>query len=177
MSQTLKHLPPNVPPGPACVVRRAEFDDAADIAVVTELFADYALGLVGKSGAIEPQVLHEVVAGLKTMPGAFALIAFVGDKPAGLAVCLESYSTFRAARVINVHDLGVLAEFRSRGIANELLRCVEREAEERHCCKVTLEVRDDNHDARRLYRRRGYSGESGSPDLPGTFFLERIFEI
>jgi ribosomal protein S18 acetylase RimI-like enzyme len=172
MSQTLKHLPPQVPPGPACTIRQADLYADADVDRLSQLHDLYARELLDDEFGLPDLVRRNAIAGLREIPGALALLAYLGEKPAGMAVCLMSYSTFRAAPVLNVHDLMVRREFRGRGVANELLRCAEREAEKRSCCKVTLEVREDNQQARRLYHRRGYSGEPGADATPGTFFLE-----
>lgn len=171
MTRKLKHLVPKIPPGPACVVRKARLDEARDRAEVARLlgvYADEALGMA----SLDPGTAAQSVEMLSQSRDAFVLIASVGASHAGMAICLPSISTFAAAGVINVHDLWVDATFRKRGIASELLRCVQREADHRACVKVTLEVREDNTDARRLYRRRGFRGEPGTIDAPGTFFLE-----
>lgn len=172
MSQTLRHLPPQIPPGPACTVREADLDASADAALFSGLLDEYARELLEDDSGLPEALRRAAIVGLRDIPGALVLLAYLGEEPAGMAVCLMSFSTFHAAPVLNVHDLMVRREFRSRGVANELLRRTEREAEKRGCCKVTLEVREDNRQARRLYHRRGYSGESGNDAAPGTFFLE-----
>lgn len=172
MSRTLKHIKPQVPPGPACVVRLADLEDPDDCARLRDLLQEYASDLLGSPGGLGEDILRVAIPGLARIPGAFALLAFVDDEPAGMANCLPSYSTFRAQPVINVHDLAVRRTFRSRGIGDALLHRVEREADARGCCKVTLEVQADNERARRLYHRRGYRGAPGQSDGPGTFFLE-----
>jgi ribosomal protein S18 acetylase RimI-like enzyme len=172
MSQTLKHIPPHIPPGPACTVRKADLGDTADTVLLTDLLDLYARELLDDERGLPEARAQDAVRGLRTMPGTLALFAYLAKEPVGMAICLMSYSTFRAAPVLNVHDLMVRAEFRGRGVANELLRRAEREAENRGCCKVTLEVREDNQRARRLYHRRGYTGAPGSDTSPGTFFLE-----
>ncbi len=93
---------------------------------------------------------------LRDFPGTICFIAYSNGAAAGLANCFYSFSTFRAARVINVHDLAVLPEYRSLGIGQALLGTVEKKATETGCCKITLEVREDNR-ARSLYERVGFS--------------------
>lgn len=172
MSRTLKHLKPRVPPGPACVVRLAEMDDPDDRARLEAMLEAYAVDILGDPTGLEPEILREAIPGLAAMPGAFALLAFLGDAVAGMALCLPSYSTFRARPVVNIHDLAVHAEYRGRGVGAALLQRTEREARDRGCCKVTLEVRADNTAARRLYHRLGYRGGAPREEDPGTFFLE-----
>jgi ribosomal protein S18 acetylase RimI-like enzyme len=171
MARTLKHLSPQIPPGPACVVRRARLDQMSERVDVARLLADYAEeSLAGQR--LEGDLAMRSVELVARWRDAFVLLATIGEQSVGLAVCLPSISTFAAAGVINIHDLWVDVQFRKRGVAAELLRCVQREAQERGCAKVTLEVLEDNLGARRLYRRSGFRGEPGAGERPGTFFLE-----
>jgi len=171
MTRTLKHLSPQIPPGPACVVRMARLHEASERIDVAGLLADYAEeSLDGQR--LEGNLAMRSVDLVARSPNAFVLLATIGEQNVGLAVCLPSLSTFAAAGVINVHDLWVEARFRRRGVAAELLRCVQREAQERGCAKVTLEVLENNLGARRLYRRKGFRGEPGTGERPGTYFLE-----
>jgi ribosomal protein S18 acetylase RimI-like enzyme len=70
----------------------------------------------------------------------------------------------RAAVRQRGNDLAVLPEFQSRGLGTRLLDEVERRARARGCCKITLEVHETNHGARRLYERFGF-GPWRSPTL------------
>jgi ribosomal protein S18 acetylase RimI-like enzyme len=74
----------------------------------------------------------------------------------GAAVCFVGFSTFAGKPVVNLHDLAVLPSHRGRGIGSLLLAEVERHARERGACKVTLEVHDTNHGAKRLYEATGF---------------------
>ena len=173
MTRTFKHLAPRVPPGPACVVRVARLDSTGERNEVARLLADYARDALDGE-ALPAETAARSVELVASRKDAFVLLASVGPEIVGMAVCLPSLSTFTAADVVNIHDLWVDPGFRKRGVATELLRRVQREAEERGCLKVTLEVREDNPQARRLYRRSGFRGEPGAPDTPGTFFLELL---
>jgi ribosomal protein S18 acetylase RimI-like enzyme len=84
------------------------------------------------------------------------LLAFVDDAPVGIAVCFFSLSTFRARALLNIHDLAVLPEHRGRGVGLALLTAVEERARSKDCCKLTLEVQEDNPRARALYDRFGF---------------------
>ena len=58
--------------------------------------------------------------------------------------------------MINIHDLAVTAAHRRKGVGRALLEDILHRARESGCAKVTLEVRDDNAAARRLYKRMGF---------------------
>lgn len=62
----------------------------------------------------------------------------------------------RNSRVARLYSLATLPEARGRGIGEHLVAAVEQLARRRHCGKLRLEVRRDNHAAQRLYLRRGY---------------------
>ena len=47
-------------------------------------------------------------------------------------------------------------EYRGRGIAQQLIEAAHRQARQRGCRRVVLEVRCDNAAALALYQRRGY---------------------
>jgi ribosomal protein S18 acetylase RimI-like enzyme len=118
-------------------------------------------------------VRDRVVDALREHPTTQVLLAFDGERPLGMAVCFVSFSTFSARRALNVHDLAVLAEARGRGLGRRLLAAAEERARALDCCKLTLEVREDNRVARALYRSFGFGRHSsGEPQVP-TFFLEK----
>ncbi|MBI3514514.1 MAG: GNAT family N-acetyltransferase [Proteobacteria bacterium] len=100
---------------------------------------------------------------LAAQPTARAWLAFAPDgEPAGVAVGFIGFSTFAATPLLNLHDLAVAAAHRRRGVGHQLLAAVEDAARALGCCKVTLEVRDDNATAQRLYRALGF-GDGAAP--------------
>ena len=50
----------------------------------------------------------------------------------------------------------VLPASRGKGVGRRLLEAVEKKARELGCCKVTLEVMDNNHQALRMYQAAGF---------------------
>ncbi len=139
----------------------ADYSDSShcsDIAFLTNCYAKDEMG--GAEPLPEP-VLNRMIEGLKATPGAFTLLAYWKDKPVGIANCFIGFSTFEAKRLINIHDLAVVTEMRGRGIGTGLLEAVQKKARSLKCCKLTLEVRDDNP-AIELYERFGFdNGEPG----------------
>ncbi|KHT62118.1 GNAT family acetyltransferase [Photobacterium gaetbulicola] len=83
-------------------------------------------------------------------------ICFVDNEPAGFAVCFESYSTYRAQKVLNIHDFMVSKAFRGKGIGHALLQGIEQYCASMGYLKITLEVDSDNMAATRLYKSCGY---------------------
>lgn len=142
-------------------------DHTAAILAITDA---YALDPMGLKRPLSDDVKAVLIRELYHFPGSISFIAMLNDKPVGLANCFYGFSTFKAKKVLNIHDLAVLPEARGKGVGEALLSAVEKKAKETDCCKVTLEVREDNR-ARNLYERSGF--DYGEPQM---FFMEKKME-
>lgn len=137
---------------------------AEAVLMITDLYARDPMGL---RKPLNEDVKKKLIKKLIEFPGTLCFIAFIDDEAAGVANCFYSFSTFNAKKVINIHDLAVNPKFRNKGIGQALLAAVEKRAADEDCCKVTLEVREDNR-ARNLYERHGFTyGE------PPMLFMEK----
>jgi len=76
--------------------------------------------------------------------------------PVVIATCFRGFSTFVAKPLINIHDLSALPGHRGQGIGRQLLKTVERKATEIGCCRLTLEVQENNSLARGLHDSQGF---------------------
>jgi ribosomal protein S18 acetylase RimI-like enzyme len=104
---------------------------------------------------------------------AVVLLACREREAVGVAVCFIGYSTFRARPLLNLHDIAVLPGARGAGTGRALLAAVEARARALGCCKVTLEVREDNAAARRLYERAGFVDSAPAGARTRSLFLEK----
>lgn len=146
---------------------KADLDNEKHSSAILDLTNSYAKDPMGLDGPLKDDVKKKLISELKKFPCNLHFIAFMNGDPAGVANCVFSFSTFHASKVINIHDLAVNPSYRSKGIGEALIGAVEKEATVENCCKVTLEVREDNR-ARNLYERSGFSyGE------PRMFFMEK----
>lgn len=107
--------------------------------------------------ALPDEVLANLIPRLSAVESRLVLLARVDGQPAGLAVAFRVFSTFKAAPVLNLHDLAVHPDFRGTGIGRELLKEIEVHARRMGCCRVSLEVRRDNLTAQKLYQSTGFS--------------------
>jgi ribosomal-protein-alanine acetyltransferase len=72
---------------------------------------------------------------------------------------IDGYATllFRStSRIGRIYSIAVDPRRRGRGIASRLMRSLEREAKERDCRRLVLEVRVGNRPARRFYDAFGF---------------------
>lgn len=138
--------------------RIADLHSPSDAAIIVALTDNYAQDPMGGGKPLPDHVKANMVPGMQATPGTLVIIAEHEGTPVGLANCFTAYSTFRAKPLINIHDLCVHHDWRGRGVGSILLDAVADEARRRGCCKVTLEVREDNP-AKRLYDRKGYKSE------------------
>ncbi len=146
-------------------IREADLQDSLDMQRVVELSNAYAMDPMGLGEPLSAAQREKLGKTLPKVAGALVLLAFEGEKAVGIATCFQGFSTFKAAPLLNIHDIAVLPEARGKGVGATLLEAVKEKAKERGCCKVTLEVREDNA-ARHLYERSGF--EYGDPAM---FFM------
>ena len=156
-----------------CDIRPADLTDESDAETYLQLLDQYALDPMGGGKPLESAVRKRLANDLARHPTCLILLAFVDQQPVGVATCFYAYSTFRARPLINVHDIAVLAAYRGQGIGRALLRAIEHEARAQDCCKVTLEVREDNPLAHGLYRSEGFGRAELGSDSVQYLFLEK----
>jgi len=137
-------------------VRRAAPQDAHDAAAIVTLLDSYASDPRGGGQPLSADVRERLIPGLIQHPTARIWLAFDRAEPVGLCVGFIGFSTFQARALLNIHDLAVLPGHRGSGIGRALLAAAEEHAREAGCCKLTLEVQDDNTPARHLYERYGF---------------------
>jgi ribosomal protein S18 acetylase RimI-like enzyme len=143
---------------------------------VVGLVDAYARDPMGGGAGLAPDVRARLGADLRervARGSALVLIAERGGEPVGVAICFVGYSTFRARPLLNLHDLAVLPAARGAGVGRRLLDAVAARARALGCCKVTLEVREDNAVARRLYARAGFVDSAPDGARTRTLFLEQ----
>lgn len=154
-------------------VRRARLTLAQDAADYRRLLDAYARDPKGGGAPLAPEVLERVVRDLAGHPTARVFLADTATGVAGFATCFLGYSTFRARPLLNVHDIAVLPDWRGQGIGRALLRAIAAEARALGCCKLTLEVREDNPAARALYATEGFGPADGGGTPVQYLFLEK----
>nr|WP_245680797.1 GNAT family N-acetyltransferase [Veronia pacifica] len=129
--------------------RRIDTESIEDKGIFETLFREYFSGLSVKR---DPSVVVQLYA----LPYFHGFISFIDNKPAGCAVCYESFSTYRAQKVMNIHDFMVSDSFRGKGVGKAQLNGIEQYCRDNDYLKITLEVEDNNVAAKKLYSSLDY---------------------
>jgi ribosomal protein S18 acetylase RimI-like enzyme len=143
-------------------------------AAALELLEAYARDPMGNGAPLDADVKQRLIPGLRSHPTTIVFLAYRGDDAVGMAVCFRGFSTFAAKPLINIHDLIVASQHRGQGIGTHLLDAVAQKARATGCCKLTLEVQENNHRARRLYQAAGFSQATYLPEAGGALFMSRV---
>ena len=156
-------------------IHQANLADSRDAESVVTILNSYAADPKGGGLSLSADVQGRLIGVLRDHPTTLVLLAVADGEPVGVAVCFFGISTFRARPLLNVHDLAVLPQYRGRGVGRALLGAAEEHARARGCCKLTLEVQDDNTPARTLYQRFGFA-DVVYGDSAATRFLAKPLE-
>ncbi len=92
------------------------------------------------------------------MPGCWGRMALIGGAAAGFTLCRA------AGPEVELLLIAVNTQQRRQGIGQRLLLRAQEDALARKASLLFLEVREDNHAARRLYERAGFLQVGRRPD-------------
>ena len=134
-----------------------------------KLLNDYMNDPMGNNGPMDEELAPRIIAGIQTYGGYLGFFVLADDQFAGLANCNQNFSTFKAKPLLNIHDFIVAPEFRSLGAGHCLMKGILDFASQNGFCRVNLEVREDNHAAKALYHKLGFSDCE-----PRMYFWEKI---
>lgn len=155
-------------------IRRADLSSEADQQAIVELIDAYARDPMGRGQPLTDEVKQRLIPGLQTHPTSLIFLAVHKQQPIGIALCFIGFSSFKARRLTNIHDLAVLPEYRGKGIGTMLLQAVEQDAEREGHCAITLEVDEVNQRALKTYLASGYEGERQGVANGRTFFMKKL---
>lgn len=136
---------------------RANYQTANHRAAILALINDYAADRMGQGKALPDNVQCRLLDDLSNRPWVHVFLAYQNDAAVAIGVCIEGFSTFNSAPLLNIHDVYVRPEARRQGIAQALFAHIEAEARALGCCKLTLEVLEGNTPAQAAYRQLGFT--------------------
>jgi len=134
-----------------------DFNNLSHCTALVDLMNEYISDKMGDGIPYTPEQKRGLVEGLKQHPSKLILLACSGGQFVGLTTGFINFATFTCKPFINVHDVIVTDTFRNQGIGRKMLEHVVELAAETGCSKVTLEVREDNANARHLYNSLGFN--------------------
>lgn len=133
------------------------FDNPDHTQALLDLYDQYMKDPMGNAPALDSEQQQKLIGALKTHPSAFIMFIRMNGKYAGLATCFELLSTFKVQPYLYIHDVIIHSHFRGQRLGRKLLEQITAEARKRNCCKIALEVREDNQAALRLYHHMGFA--------------------
>ena len=133
-----------------------DFENPGHLTALADLLNRYMADPMGDSPELNKLQQLRLVDGLANHPSGFVLFELSDGLIVGLATCFIYFSNFRLKPYLNIHDFFVHPGFRGQGLAKEMMQELISISQKRDYCKLTLEVRDDNHIAQKLYRRLGF---------------------
>jgi GNAT superfamily N-acetyltransferase len=140
---------------------------------VLDLTDAYAADAMGSGQPLPEAVRAALVPGLRAHPTTLIFLAYRAGEPIGIATCFRGFSTFAARGLVNIHDLAVVAAYRGCGVGRQLLEAVEQKARSLGCCKITLEVQEDNRRARGVYEAAGFAQAVYAEGAGGALFFSK----
>ena len=154
-------------------IQIADFNNPAHASAVVYLLNEYAKDPMGGGEELSDFAKTNLVNEMAKRSGVYAILAFVNGNSAGLANCIEGFSTFACKPLLNIHDMVVLAEYRGQGISSQLLKKAEELATSLGCCKLTLEVLEGNKTAQAAYVANGFVGYQLVSEMGQAMFWQK----
>ncbi|MBU2732684.1 GNAT family N-acetyltransferase [Acidithiobacillus ferridurans] len=143
---------------------------------LTTLLNSYARLPVGQGEALSASSLAAIWQALGERSWVHAFLAYDQIKPVAMAICLEGFSTFQCAPLLNIHDFYVTEELHGQGVGKALLLQIAEEAKQAGFCKITLEVLENNLPAKALYRSLGFAPYHNPVAGNAEFWQKEFFE-
>jgi ribosomal protein S18 acetylase RimI-like enzyme len=120
------------------------------------LLSDYMDDEMGGKQCLTNKQKEKLLSDLKSLDHYVGFFYEHDNSYVALANCFEVYSTFRACKMLNIHDFVVYNTHRGRGIGKKLMNEIISFSKNSGYCKLSLEVRTDNGNAQSLYRKLGF---------------------
>lgn len=140
-----------------------DFNNEIQVKAFAGLLNHYMSDPMGDYPAHDEIKQAKLIKDLDSHPTAFVLLMLVDGNYSGMATCFENYSTFKLKPYLYIHDVVVLNTHRNLGLGKAMIEELVRISKERDYCKITLEVREDNSAAQKVYKSIGF--EECSPKM------------
>lgn len=139
-------------------IKPVDYNDPTHAQALVTLLNAYAEEPIGGATPLTAEVRQSLVPALAKVAGAYSFIVWEGEEPVALLNAFTGFSTFKAQPLMNIHDVYVAPSARGSGAIELLFSAIEQQARLLNCCKMTLEVLEDNRRAQSAYLRLGFKG-------------------
>lgn len=160
-------------------ITRIDLSNSADTQALLTVLNDYASKPSGGNTPLPTATMQTLPQVLAACPTYLGLLAWTesedqqAKQAIGLLNAFWSVSTFKAQRLINIHDIAVIERSQRQGVGRRLLREIELLATEMQCCKITLEVLEGNAPAMALYKLMGFETYQLDPAMGNAQFMQK----
>jgi ribosomal protein S18 acetylase RimI-like enzyme len=154
-------------------VVEADLTRVKDQQAIVALLDTYSRDPMGNGEPLAEDARRRLIPGLQELPTSIVFLAYLSGTPVGLGICFRGFSTFAGRPLINIHDLAVLPEQRGHGVGRSLLEAIAQKAHALGCCKLTLEVQENNRRARRVYEAAGFRQSMYLLEAGGALFMSK----
>ncbi len=148
-------------------ITKANLRDADHQRIIVAMMDAYSQDPMGDGKPLSDYAREHLVTGLIEQPTTIVFLVFENKIPCGIATCFRGFSTFAAKPLINVSDFYIESRLRGKGIGKKLLMAIEHEAKTTGCCRLTLEVQQNNSVARTVYGNFGFQQAVYAADANG----------
>ena len=145
----------------------ADLGDTSHQRAVLSMMDAYSSDPMGDGKPLSEYAREHLISGLIAHPTSIVFLVFEENRPCGIATCFRGFSTFAARPLLNVSDFYIEPRLRGNGIGKQLLLAIEWAARETGCCRLTLEVQQNNYVARTVYERFGFRQAVYAADADG----------
>ncbi len=152
---------------------KVDYFNEKDMSILIKLLQMYANDPMGGGEAIDEQTIQKLPKAMQARDYLHSFIVFSEDTPIGFANCIESFSTFAATSILNIHDFAIIPSFRGQDISLYLMNGIEQFAKMKGYSKITLEVLEGNKSAVRAYEKAGFHGYQLSPEYGKAMFWQK----
>ncbi len=156
---------------------KADLNDPQHQSAVLELLDAYSADPMGDAKSLSEFARRNLISGLRAHPTTLVFLAFIAERSCGIATCFRGFSTFAAKPLINISDFFVDPVYRGQGIGRMLLDAILEEAKITDCCKLTLEVQQNNTQARAVYGKFGFNQAVYAADAEGGGSIYMVRQV
>jgi GNAT superfamily N-acetyltransferase len=154
-------------------VIEADLNNPDHQAATLAMMDAYSRDIMGDGRPLSDWARDHLITGLRDHPTSLVFLAFQGERPVGIATCFRGFSTFAARPLLNISDYFILPEHRGHGFGRRLLAAIERGAHHFGCCRLTLEVQENNHRARAIYHAAGFAQAVHVAEAGGSLYMSK----